>query len=97
MSRTAQEQQALRHVILPQAVRRVGPPLLNDFISLQKDVVLVSVLGIAGEAFRVAQIESASSFNYTPLIAAGLCYLAITIPLARIVDRLSLGTGGLAR
>ena len=91
------EGQALRHVILPQAVRRVGPPLLNDFISLQKDVVLISVLGVAGEAFRVAQVETASTFNYTPLIAAALCYLAITIPLARIVDRLGPGTGGLAR
>jgi polar amino acid transport system permease protein len=91
------EGQSLRHVVLPQAIRRVGPPLLNDFISLQKDVVLISVLGIAGEAFRVAQVETASTFNYTPLIGAALCYLAITIPLARIVDRLSLETGGLAR
>jgi polar amino acid transport system permease protein len=91
------EGQALRHVILPQAIRRVIPPLLNDFISLQKDVVLISVLGVAGEAFRVAQVQTASTFNYTPLIAAAVCYLAITIPLARIVDRLSLGTGGLAR
>ena len=91
------EGQSMRHVILPQAVRRVGPPLLNDFISLQKDVVLISVLGVAGEAFRVAQVETASTFNYTPLIAAALCYLAVTIPLARIVDRLSIGTGGLAR
>lgn len=91
------EGQAMRHVILPQAVRRVGPPLLNDFISLQKDVVLISVLGVAGEAFRVAQVETASTFNYTPLIGAALCYLCVTIPLARIVDRLSLGTGGIAR
>jgi polar amino acid transport system permease protein len=91
------EGQSLRHVILPQAVRRVGPPLLNDFISLQKDVVLVSTLGIVGEAFRTAQIETASTFNYTPLIGVALCYLAITIPLARIVDRFSAGTGGLAR
>ncbi|MBM3666826.1 MAG: amino acid ABC transporter permease [Actinobacteria bacterium] len=91
------EGQALRHVILPQAVRRVGPPLLNDFISLQKDIVLISVLGVAGEAFRVAQIDAASDFNYTPLIAAAICFLAITIPLARIVDRLSVGTGGVAR
>jgi len=91
------EGQALRHVILPQAVRRVGPPLLNDFISLQKDVVLVSTLGIAGEALRVAQIETASDFNYTPLIAAALCFLAVTIPLARIVERFNLETGGLAR
>lgn len=91
------ESQALRHVILPQAVRRVGPPLLNDFISLQKDVVLISVLGITGEAFRTALIDNAASFNYTPLIAAAFCYLCVTIPLARTVDRLSVGTGGLAR
>ncbi len=77
--------QALRHVVLPQAVRRVRPPLLNDFISLQKDVALVSVLGVQ-EAFRVAQIDSQSSFNYTPLIAAALLYLAVTIPMARILD-----------
>jgi polar amino acid transport system permease protein len=91
------EGQALRHVILPQAVRRVGPPLLNDFISLQKDVVLISVLGVAGEAFRVAQVETASTFNYTPLIGAALCYLCVTIPLARTVDRLGPGTGAIAR
>ena len=65
----------LRHVILPQAVRRVGPPLLNDFIALQKDVALIAILGVAGEAFRVAQIQAASDFNYTPLIAAALLYL----------------------
>ncbi len=83
--------QSLLHVILPQAVRRVGPPLLNDFISLQKDVALISILGVAGEAFRVAQIDSASTFNYTPLIAAAILYLTVTVPLARIVDRV--GTG----
>ncbi len=80
--------QALRHVVLPQAIRRVRPPLLNDFISLQKDVALVSVLGIQ-EAFRVAQIDAASSFNYTPLIAAALLYLAVTIPMARILDHVT--------
>ena len=80
--------QALRHVVLPQAVRRVRPPLLNDFISLQKDVALVSVLGVQ-EAFRVAQIDSQSSFNYTPLIAAALLYLAVTIPMARILDSIA--------
>ncbi len=79
------EGQALRHVIVPQAVRRVVPPLLNDFISLQKDVALISILGPL-EAFRVAQIEAARDFNYTPLIAAALLYLAVTVPLARIVD-----------
>ncbi len=77
----------MRHVILPQAVRRVAAPLLNDFISLQKDVALVSVLGPL-EAFRVAQINAAENFNYTPLIAAALLYLAVTVPLARILDRM---------
>jgi polar amino acid transport system permease protein len=79
--------QALRFVVLPQAVRRVVPPLLNDFISLQKDVALVSILGPL-EAFRVAQIAASSNFEYTPLVAAALLYLCVTIPLARVVDRL---------
>jgi polar amino acid transport system permease protein len=81
------EAQALRHVVLPQAVRRVVPPLLNDFISLQKDVALVSTLGVI-EAFRVAQIDASFNFNYTPLLAAALLYLCVTVPLARIVDRM---------
>jgi polar amino acid transport system permease protein len=80
--------QAMRFVVLPQAVRRVLPPLLNDFVSLQKDVALVSILGPL-EAFRVAQIATAKDFNYTPLMAAALLYLCVTIPLARIVDRLA--------
>jgi polar amino acid transport system permease protein len=81
------EAQALRHVILPQAVRRVAPPLLNDFIALQKEVTLISILG-PQEAFRIAQIASGKDFNYTPLIAAALLYLMVTVPLARIVDRM---------
>jgi polar amino acid transport system permease protein len=80
------EAQATRHVILPQAVRRVAPPLLNDFIALQKDVALVSILGPL-EAFRVGQIEAASNFIYTPLVAAGVLYLCVTIPLTRYLDR----------
>lgn len=79
--------QSMRLVVLPQAIRRVIPPLLNDFISLQKDVALISVLGPL-EAFRVAQISASSTFNYTPLIAAAVLYLCVTIPLARIVDRM---------
>ncbi|HVP02245.1 MAG TPA: amino acid ABC transporter permease [Solirubrobacteraceae bacterium] len=79
--------QAMRAVVLPQAVRRVMAPLLNDFISLQKDVALVSVLGPL-EAFRVAQIFAAENFNYTPLIAAALLYLCVTVPLARVLDRM---------
>jgi polar amino acid transport system permease protein len=79
--------QAMRHVILPQAIRRVGPPLLNDFVALQKDVALISIIG-PQEAFRVAQIYQGENFNYTPIIAAALLYLVITVPLARIVDRM---------
>jgi polar amino acid transport system permease protein len=79
--------QSTRYVVLPQAVRRVVPPLLNDFIALQKDVALVSILGPL-EAFRVAQIDASANFNYTPLVAAACLYLAVTVPLARIVDRL---------
>ena len=88
------EGQALRHVIVPQAVRRVGPPLLNDFIALQKDVALVAILGVV-EAFRQAQIIASSTFEYTPLLAAALLYLCVTVPLARLLDRL--GVGGTAR
>lgn len=81
------EGQALRHVILPQAVRRIAAPLLNDFVALQKDVALVSILGPL-EAFRYAQIIQGQTFNFTPLIAAALLYLAVTVPLARVVDRM---------
>jgi polar amino acid transport system permease protein len=81
------ETQSTRYVILPQAVRRVVPPLLNDFIALQKDVALISILGPL-EAFRVAQIEASSNFNYTPLLAAASLYLLVTVPLARIVDHM---------
>jgi polar amino acid transport system permease protein len=79
--------QTMRFVVLPQAVRRVVPPLLNDFISLTKDVALVATLGPL-EAFRQAQIAAASDFNYTPLIAAALLYLCVTIPLARTVEHM---------
>ncbi|HET9592467.1 MAG TPA: amino acid ABC transporter permease [Solirubrobacterales bacterium] len=81
------EGQAMRHVILPQAIRRVTAPLLNDFVALQKDVALISILG-PQEAFRIAQIVQGESFNYTPLIAAALLYLAVTVPLARVVERM---------
>lgn len=81
------ERQTMRHVVLPQAVRAVGPPLLNDFIALQKDVALIAIIGVSGEAFRQAQIASATDFNYTPLIGAALLYLAVTIPMARMLDR----------
>ena len=80
--------QSRRYVVLPQAVRRVIPPLLNDFIALQKDVALISILGPL-EAFRQAQIAASSTFNYTPLLAAAVLYLAVTVPMARIVDRVT--------
>jgi len=81
------EAQAMRHVILPQAIRRVTAPLLNDFVALQKDVALISIIG-PQEAFRIAQIIQGETFNYTPLIAAALLYLAVTVPLARVVERI---------
>ena len=77
--------QALRYVVLPQAVRRVIPPLLNDFIGLQKDTVLVSFLGVV-ELFRTAAIKQAATFNFTPFLAVALVFVVVTIPLARIVD-----------
>jgi polar amino acid transport system permease protein len=77
--------QALRHVILPQAVRRVMPPLLNDFIGLQKDTALVALLGPV-EAFRQSQIEVAGNFNYTPYLVTAVLFVLLTIPLARLTD-----------
>lgn len=77
--------QALRHVVLPQAIRRVVPPLLNDFIGLQKDTVLVSYIGVV-EIFRQSQIDEAGSFNFTPYLAVALVFLVFTIPLARFTD-----------
>jgi len=77
--------QSMRFVILPQAVRRVIPPLLNDFIGLQKDTVLVSYIGVV-EAFRTAGIDSAQTFNFTPYVALAVVYLVITVPMTRFVD-----------
>jgi polar amino acid transport system permease protein len=77
--------QSLRHVVLPQAVRRVIPPLLNDFIGLQKDTVLVSFLGVV-EIFRTAQIKQAATFNFTAYLAVALVFIVVTFPLARLVD-----------
>ena len=77
--------QSLRHVVLPQAVRRVIPPLLNDFIGLQKDTVLVSVVGVV-EIFRTSQIKQAATFNFTPYLGVALVFIVVTIPLARFTD-----------
>ena len=78
---------ALRYVILPQAIRNIVPPLLNDFISLQKDTALVGVLG-AIEANQAAQIYGSTVFNYSSLTVAAILFLILTIPLARFTDRL---------
>ncbi len=77
----------LRYVILPQAVRNIIPPLLNDFISLQKDTALVGILG-AIEANEAAQIYSSTVFNYSSYAVAAILFLLLTIPLARFTDRL---------
>ena len=77
--------QALRYVVLPQAIRRVIPPLLNDFIGLQKDTVLVSYIGVV-EIFRQAQIDEAGAFNFTPYVVVAVVFLVFTIPLARFTD-----------
>jgi polar amino acid transport system permease protein len=77
--------QALRRVILPQAIRRVIPPLLNDFIGLQKDTALVYTLGVV-DAFGQASIDSAATFTYGAYLAAAVLFVAITIPLARFTD-----------
>jgi polar amino acid transport system permease protein len=77
--------QSLRHVVLPQAIRRVIPPLLNDFIGLQKDSALVAFLGYT-EALQRARIIQANDFNFTPYVALALIYIFITIPQTRFVD-----------
>lgn len=79
--------QTNRHVVLPQAVRRVIPPLMNDFISLQKDVALVSVLGPI-EALRRANVLKDRLFNFTPYVVAAILFLCVSVPLTRMADYL---------
>jgi polar amino acid transport system permease protein len=77
---------SLRYVVVPQAVRRVIPPLLNDFIGLQKDTALVATLGSVVEGLRQAQIIQSRFFDFTPVVALALIYLVITVPMTRFVD-----------
>jgi polar amino acid transport system permease protein len=77
--------QTLRAVILPQAVRRVIPPLLNDFIGLQKDTALVGLIGPV-ESLQRSTIGVSAEFNYTPLLVAAFFFVLITIPQARLTD-----------
>lgn len=79
--------QTMRHVVLPQAVRRVIPPLMNDLVSLQKDVALVSLIGPI-EILRRAGIEKSKYANFTPYVGAALIFLVLTIPETRFVDYL---------
>jgi polar amino acid transport system permease protein len=80
--------QTMRFVVLPQAVRRVVPPLLNDVVSLTKDSGLISILG-AIDAVRAAQIETSKTFDFTPYVVAGVLFLLLTIPLTRLTDAVS--------
>jgi len=75
----------MRYVVLPQAVRRVVPPLLNDMVSLQKDTGLVSIAG-AVDAVYAAQIYTGQTFNYTSYVVAGLVFVVLTIPMTRLTD-----------
>ncbi|MFI0796129.1 amino acid ABC transporter permease [Micromonospora rubida] len=81
--------QTMRHVVLPQAVRRVAPPLLNDVVAMQKDVGLVSLAGPI-DAVRAAQIATAETFNYTPYIVAGALFVLLAIPLIAVTDWVTL-------
>ncbi|MFF2051450.1 amino acid ABC transporter permease [Leifsonia sp. NPDC058194] len=77
--------QTLRLVILPQAVRKVTPALMNDFVAMQKDVGLISILG-AVDAVRAAQIETAATYNFTPYVLAGLLFVVLALPMIRLTD-----------
>ncbi|WP_034594776.1 amino acid ABC transporter permease [Hamadaea tsunoensis] len=81
--------QTMRHVVLPQAVRRVAPPLLNDTVALQKDVGLVSLAGPI-DAVRAAQIQVAEHFNFTPYIVAGVLFVLLALPLIGVTDWVTL-------
>jgi len=77
--------QTLRRVVLPQALRKMTPPLMNDFISMQKDVGLISILG-AMDAVRGAQIEASQAYNFTPYVVAGILFVLLAIPSVRLTD-----------
>jgi polar amino acid transport system permease protein len=79
--------QAMRHVVIPQAVRRVVPPLLNDFVGLQKDTAIVSVIGVA-EAASLAQQFSTQNGDFASYVVAAVLFILLTIPLARFTDHL---------
>lgn len=77
--------QTMRHIIVPQAVRKVTPALMNDFISMQKDVGLISVLG-ATDAIRAAQVQQANTYNFTSYVVAGILFIVLSFPFIRLSD-----------
>lgn len=77
--------QTLRHVVLPQALRKMTPPLMNDFISMQKDVGLISILG-AVDAVAAARSDVALTYNFTPYIVAGILFVLLAVPTIRLAD-----------
>jgi polar amino acid transport system permease protein len=81
--------QTMRHVVLPQAVRRVAPPLLNDVVAMQKDVGLISLAGPI-DAIRAAQIKVGETFNYTPYVVAGVLFVLLAAPLIAVTDWVTL-------
>jgi polar amino acid transport system permease protein len=80
--------QTLRFVVVPQALRRVMPPLMNDLVSLQKDSGLIAVLGVM-DAIQAARVETAVDFNFTPYVVAGVLFICLTIPMARFTDHMA--------
>lgn len=78
----------LRMIVIPQGLRKVVPALMNDFVSMQKDVGLISVLG-AVDAIRAAQIVQAQTYNFTPYVVAGLLFVALSFPMIRLTDHIS--------
>jgi polar amino acid transport system permease protein len=81
--------QTMRHVVLPQAIRRVAPPILNDLVALQKDVGLISLAGPI-DAIRAAQIQTAESYNFTPYVLAGALFVLLAVPLIAVTDWVTL-------
>jgi len=77
--------QTMRRVVLPQAFRKITPPLMNDFVAMQKDVGLISILG-AVDAVRAAQIMNAQTYNFTPYVVAGILFILLAIPSVRVTD-----------
>ncbi|MET2011970.1 amino acid ABC transporter permease [Microbacterium chocolatum] len=77
--------QTLRRVVLPQALRKITPPLMNDFVAMQKDVGLISILGIT-DAVLAARIASSQTYNFTPYVVAGILFILLAIPTIRLTD-----------